>query len=190
MITGNATQISGHFRPSCRAAITERNTRHISLFSCPSHRHQPSPGAHLQLLSSDTFHPGCDGGRGDAQILPPLPKAPHPSSLKWPLLLQKILHPIFPNIANTSPSREGCHLLKLKAKYIEATLFEVNYESSLVRWGKHTGQQRSESPLPPKEINSSVWKTSKTGRFCEASAKGSRWMGGFILESMVNPRER
>ena len=150
---------------SAMALPSQRNTRHISLFSCPSHRHQPSPGAQVQLLSSDTFHPGCDGGRGDAQILPPLPKAPHPSSLKWPLLLQKILHPIFPNIANTSPSREGCHLLKLKAKYIEATLFEVNYESSLVRWGKHTGQQRSESPSPPRKSIPQAGKHRKQGGF-------------------------
>ena len=130
---------------------SQRNTRHISLFSCPSHRHQPSPGAQVQLLSSDTFHPQVMEGEGTPRFYVPRQKAPHPSSLKRPLLLQKILHPIFPNIANTSPSKEGCHLLKLKAKYIEATLFEVNYESSLVRWGKHTRQQRSESPSPPRK---------------------------------------
>ena len=116
---------------SAMALPSQRNTRHISLFSCPSHRHQPSPGAQVQLLSSDTFHPQVMEGEGTPRFYVPCQKAPHPSSLKRPLLLQKILHPIFPNIANTSPSKEGCHLLKLKAKYIEATLFGVNYESRL-----------------------------------------------------------
>ena len=130
---------------SAMALPSQRNTRHISLFSCPSHRHQPSPGAQVQLLSSDTFHPQVMEGEGTPRFYVPRQKAAHPSSLKRPLLLQKILHPIFPNIANTSPSKEGCHLLKLKAKYIEATLFGVNYGSRLE---KTHGQQRSESPSP------------------------------------------
>ena len=79
----NTRHISLFSRPShrpipyiiCRAMPSERNARHISLFSCPSHRHQPSPGAQVQLLSSDTFHPQVMEREGTPPILPPLPKS-------------------------------------------------------------------------------------------------------------------
>ena len=135
MITGNATQISGHFRPwRCHHREILGIFPYFPVQAIAiSHRRGPSFSCSALTL----FIRSRDGGRGGRPsdfTSPQLPKAPHPSSLKWPLLLlQKILHPIFPNIANTSPSWESCHLLKVKAKYIEATLFEVNYESSLVK---------------------------------------------------------
>ena len=90
-----------------------------------SHRRGPI----FSALTLFTQNAGDWGGKASeccpksSDFAKTLSKARHPSSPKWPLLLLlQILHPISPNIANTSSPRETCHLPKMKAKYIERQL--------------------------------------------------------------------
>ena len=118
------------------SAIREKYSAYFPIF--PS---KPSPSAIAGGPSSQLWHFSPKTQVIEGEILHPvakkapkrcpkssdfaktLSKARHPSSPKWPLLLLlQILHPISPNIANTSSPRESCHLLKMKAKYIERQL--------------------------------------------------------------------
>ena len=118
------------------SAIREKYSAYFPIF--PS---KPSPSAIAGGPSSQLWHFSPKTQVIEGEILHPvakkapkrcpkssdfaktLSKARHPSSPKWPLLLLlQILHPISPNIANTSSPRETCHLLKMKAKYIERQL--------------------------------------------------------------------
>ena len=155
------------------SAIREKYSAYFPIF--PS---KPSPSAIAGGPSSQLWHFSPKTQVIEGEILHPvakkapkrcpkssdfaktLSKARHPSSPKWPLLLLlQILHPISPNIANTSSPRETCHLLKMKAQYIEATLFRVNYERAA--WRKHTRGNKEANP--PRKSISQLGKHRKEG---------------------------
>ena len=148
---------------------SQRNTRHISLFSCPSHRHQPSPGAQVQLLSSDTFHPQVMEGEGTPPILHPLPKSSTSIFTETAFVAAE-------NCASNLP--QYCQYVPFQGRLSPPETQSKVYWGNFVRGqlgeqlGGNTRGNKEANPPPPQGNQFLSLENIENRRFCERVCQG------------------